>query len=539
MKVKFLGLVFVLILLAMLGGAMAVSASDGVDAVQQGQVIIVDHNCTDLSNVPDYWMEQVQTQLNIYYGHTSHGSQPVSGMNALGIPMPPLHEYGDDLGHNGDTSWVQPTRDYLDSHPETNVVVWSWCGGASDNTEEGINIYLNAMNQLEMDYPNVAFVYMTGHLDGGGVEGNLHARNNQIRDYCVTNGKILFDFADIESYDPDEDEFLSRYALDTCYYDGDGDGNPWNDDTNWAIEWCDEHPGDILCEEIGCAHSEALNCHMKGRAFWWMLARIAGWQGIGQGMSQKMASPETATRGETITYTVVIRDLTAPLTATVYMTDQVPVGLSYVSGTLTATAGTVIEAGAPILRWSGVLTPAPAVTVTYAVAVVAAAPQVITNTAAIVAPGYQSLTRTASVTITPPPGWPDLTPSFKEASRHSANYGDHVTYTVVLRNANGPMTRTVFFTDVIPDGLLYVSETLTATTGVVSDTMAPALYWSGVLTPTPVVTITYAVAVSETESQLIENAAVIVVPDYQVLTRTAGVLINGRRFYLPLVLKEQ
>ena len=64
-----------------------------------------------------------------------------------------------------------------------NVVIWSWCGGVSDNTEEGINIYLNAMNQLEEDYPDVKFVYMTGHLDGTGEEGNLHIRNEQIRKF--------------------------------------------------------------------------------------------------------------------------------------------------------------------------------------------------------------------------------------------------------------------------------------------------------------------------------------------------------------------
>ena len=43
---------------------------------------------------------------------------------------------------------------------------------------------------------------MTGHLDGGGTAGNLNVRNNQIRNYCIANDKILFDFADIESYKP-------------------------------------------------------------------------------------------------------------------------------------------------------------------------------------------------------------------------------------------------------------------------------------------------------------------------------------------------
>ena len=56
---------------------------------------------------------------------------------------------------------------------------------------------------LETDYPKITFVYMTAHLDGSGADGNTNQRNEQIRAYCRANNKVLFDFADIESYDPD------------------------------------------------------------------------------------------------------------------------------------------------------------------------------------------------------------------------------------------------------------------------------------------------------------------------------------------------
>src|SRR5690606_14437501 len=95
----------------------------------------------------------------------------------------------------------------------------SWCGGCSENTEAGIDAYLTAMTNLERDFPGVTFVYMTGHLDGSGESGNLHRRNEQIRDYCVDNGKVLFDFADLESYDPDGNYFLDKAADDGCNYE--------------------------------------------------------------------------------------------------------------------------------------------------------------------------------------------------------------------------------------------------------------------------------------------------------------------------------
>ena len=58
------------------------------------------------------------------------------------------------------------------------------------------------MSQLETDYPNVKFVYMTGHVDIWDDVDNK-AANQMIRNYCNANGKILYDFADIERYDPD------------------------------------------------------------------------------------------------------------------------------------------------------------------------------------------------------------------------------------------------------------------------------------------------------------------------------------------------
>ena len=250
------------------------------------QPIIIDHTCTALDQVPDEWINLAKSELRFWYGHTSHGSQITSGMNNLeshyGEPYTynssgaggalSYQETGGDLGHNGDTAWAQSTRNKLNQAGcDRNVVMWSWCGGCSDNTEEGINIYLNKMTELENDYPDVKFIYMTGHLDIWSWE-NLKARNQQIRDYCIANDKILFDFADIESYNPDGDYF--EYASDNCnYYSGPGGSYLGN----WANEWCAANPGSDLCWDCSCAHSRPLNCNLKGRAFWWMVAEMVGW----------------------------------------------------------------------------------------------------------------------------------------------------------------------------------------------------------------------------------------------------------------------
>ncbi|MCK7468682.1 MAG: hypothetical protein MZU91_11585 [Desulfosudis oleivorans] len=130
------------------------------------------------------------------------------------------------------------------------------------------------MDGLEDDYPGVRFVYMTGHTDGAAPAGNVPARNQQIRDFCLAHDKILYDFADVESYDPDGDYFGDKLVNDACDYDSNGDGTR---DSNWAVIWQNAHPGEWYnCES---AHSQPLNANLKAYAAWHLWARLAGWDG--------------------------------------------------------------------------------------------------------------------------------------------------------------------------------------------------------------------------------------------------------------------
>jgi hypothetical protein len=252
-------------------------------AFSQNRPIIIDHSCCDITKVPDNWVVQAKTNFRLAYGHTSHGSQIVSGMSLLNNLPGSIHTYNKgagslylndgslltgDLGNPNRTEWATKTRNLLNNNTQNiNMVMWSWCGQV-DCSQNDIQTYLNLMNQLETDFPAIKFVYMTGHLNGTGVNGNVNQRNEQIRTFCRDNNKILFDFADIESYDPDGKYFLDKGANDNCGYNG----------GNWADEWCAANPG--KCADCSCAHSKCLNCQQKGKAFWWMMARVAGWSGV-------------------------------------------------------------------------------------------------------------------------------------------------------------------------------------------------------------------------------------------------------------------
>lgn len=254
---------------------------------------IIDHRCTSLEAIPQAWIEKAKTDLHIAYGHTSHGSQLTEGMTGLvefrgdlyawnngGTEGAlDLHDYfvSGDLGNPDRTTWESRTREYLSSHHDVNVVIWSWCGQVSTATEDDINTYLSLMEGLEEDFPGITFVYMTGHLDGSGLEGNLHQRNEQIRNFCRNGNKMLYDFADIESYDPDGNYYLDKMANDACYYDGDGDDNG-SRESNWAIAWQESHTPGTDWFSCSASHTQPLNGNLKAYAAWWLWARIAGWK---------------------------------------------------------------------------------------------------------------------------------------------------------------------------------------------------------------------------------------------------------------------
>lgn len=246
---------------------------------------IINHTSTNINSIPKSAIDQAKSRLHIAYGHTSHGSQLITGMTGLvgfkgstyafrsggGSGYLDLNDNpfsgADDLGAPNFTAWASVTRNYLNSHPNINVVIWSWCGEVSGASAANIDTYLNLMSSLERDFPNVTFVYMTGHTDGTGTNGNLNIRNEQIRKYCRDNNKFLYDFADIESYNPDGTEFLSRGVNDACDYNS----------GNWATQWQNSHTVNIDWYQCESAHSQPLNANLKAYAAWWLWAKLAGW----------------------------------------------------------------------------------------------------------------------------------------------------------------------------------------------------------------------------------------------------------------------
>ena len=238
--------------------------------------IVADHTSTDLASVPAEWLDAAAETVIWAYGSTSHGTQLWTGADDLAatasLPfvkewraVPPAEDppalrmaYDDSWSWDAD-AFVENARSLLSDAPAATAFMWSWCGELSNDGTD-VAAYLDGMVQLGREFPDVTFVYMTGHLDWGS--DALEPNNETIRRHVADTSGVLYDFADIERHDPSG--VAHPDASDAC---------------EWCDTWCSEHPGDCAEPVDDCAHSHPFNCRRKGAALWWISARLAGWPG--------------------------------------------------------------------------------------------------------------------------------------------------------------------------------------------------------------------------------------------------------------------
>ncbi|MCX5753045.1 MAG: T9SS type A sorting domain-containing protein [Candidatus Krumholzibacteria bacterium] len=241
--------------------------------------IVINHLCADLAAIPPDAIVTAQSVCKWHYARLSHGRQLMEGFGIIeaadpfyaaiwpksggSLPVAPgmLCIYTDAVA--SDSYWrgsgINTTRSILNGTPALNISAMSWCSELNTASESYVQEYLTAMQTLEGEFPNVTFVYFTGNGQESGSYGYTRAlRNEQIRNFCIANNKVLYDFEDLDSwwYNP----ATQQWEHSTYEYSG------------FTVPV--EHPN---LAGNDAEHTSYASCEQKGRAAWWMMAVLAGW----------------------------------------------------------------------------------------------------------------------------------------------------------------------------------------------------------------------------------------------------------------------
>jgi hypothetical protein len=249
-------------------------------------VHLVDHTTLNADTIPDAVLAQIRA-LDVYFEHASVGENVVNGLESMAAASSSRFTYtaqswsfdDDTIGaaislwfssNNGFGDNMRGNPGFADKLLRFNSRIrtagfaslidaasFKFCfidNNYSGTAQDAFNSVRTIMESLESDYPNITFFWWTMPLTTSGDQAR-DGYNALVRAYCTANNKFLLDIADIECHSPAGVRQTDTNGYEMLYGDYSSDGG----------------------------HLNAYESNIRvSRAYWVMLARIAGWDGAAQ-----------------------------------------------------------------------------------------------------------------------------------------------------------------------------------------------------------------------------------------------------------------
>ena len=256
-----------------------------------GQGIVADHTViAQFDQIPTSSINAAAAKTTLFMHQSTGGTIDDSGLGCLAGLKDPNYGYPQECGTyaanrasnvwpwydrsnwNWDM-WPSPQADAMAKTDQFVDVVHARAGNYqiigmkycyTDGWNQSINVeqsyYITKMLALEAQYPGKIFIWTTSALwaePGTACNASFNSCqeiadfNQQVRTYATTHNKPLYDIADIESHDQNGNPCTVQGYEGMCadWYGG-GGGHP-------------SIPGAIRI----------------AKGFWWLMARISGWDG--------------------------------------------------------------------------------------------------------------------------------------------------------------------------------------------------------------------------------------------------------------------
>lgn len=292
-----------------------------------GKAIIVDHTSVDLfEQIPDEYLERARNLgfvfMDASVGQNIHGA--LDCLTAISWSQAPAHcrrDYKDSSGNwTTFASGNAPARIQFAPDPtkydRSRIIFEARPGDWKSYTQDFINIvapqyldsvtvlsyqftYLMVVENSDINDPEKGFFvnnpdyydiydlenFIAQHPDKKfplwttSLSRNIGSQvatdfNDQMRQYAIQNGRILFDVADIESHtDQGEPCFDNRDGIKSCSNNGECEDHP--DDGVQQPAICQDYTTEIEGGHLGSVSAGKLRI---AKAMWVLLARIAGWE---------------------------------------------------------------------------------------------------------------------------------------------------------------------------------------------------------------------------------------------------------------------